>query len=122
MDVNKVTLAGAVGDQPELKVTNGGHSLLKIRMLTSRVDEQGTERKQWHSVVVWGREAERLKSTIHKGTRIRVEGELRGRSYEVNGDKRYITEVSANSVTVEKAVERAEKTVTVRDDDDEIPF
>jgi single-strand DNA-binding protein len=101
--LNRVTLFGNVGADPELRVTPSGQSVLKIRLATSesyldknRVRQEKTE---WHSVVVWGKRAEALGKIVEKGSRILVEGSIAYRSYEdKDGNKRYSTDISAQEV------------------------
>ena|SRR5688572_15108197 len=101
--LNRVTLFGNVGADPELRVTPTGQSVLKIRLATSesyldknRVRQEKTE---WHSVVVWGKRAEALGKIVEKGSKILVEGSIAYRSYEdKDGNKRYSTDISAQEV------------------------
>lgn len=100
--LNKVMLLGNLGAEPELKVTGGGQSLLKLRVATSEafVDRQNVrqERTEWHSVTLWGKRAEALAKFLTKGERIFVEGSLRTSSYEKDGERRYRTEIVASNI------------------------
>lgn len=100
--MNKVLLLGNVGADPELRVTSGGQSVLKIRLATSesyldknRVRQEKTE---WHSVVVWGKQGESLAKFLQKGSKVMVEGANRTTSYEKDGSKVWKTEVVAQKV------------------------
>lgn len=99
---NRVLLLGNLGADPELKMTQGGTSVLKLRMATTEryQDKSGVwqDRTDWHSVVVWGKRGESLHKILSKGSTIFVEGSLRTSSYEKDGEKRYRTEVIAKSV------------------------
>ena len=101
--MNKVILIGNVGQDPELRYTQGGQAVLNIRMATtdSWVDKSG-ERKEttnWATVVVWGKRAEGIHKLIGKGSKIAVEGRLSTRSWEAkDGTKRYSTDVVAEQV------------------------
>lgn len=102
---NRVLLLGNLGADPELKMTQGGQSVLKLRLATTEryQDKSGVwqDRTEWHSVVVWGKRAEGLHKVLAKGSSIFVEGSLRTSSYEDReGNKRYKTEVSANRVVL----------------------
>lgn len=102
---NRVLLLGNLGADPELKVTQGGTSVLKLRLATTEryMDKSGVrqERTEWHSVVVWGRRAEALHKFLAKGSSIFVEGSLRTSSYEDrDGNKRYKTEVVAQNIVL----------------------
>jgi single-strand DNA-binding protein len=100
--LNKVMLLGNLGADPELKVTAGGQSVLKLRLATTEtyLDRNNTrqERTEWHSVTLWGKRGEALAKFLAKGERIFVEGSLRTSSYEKDGEKRYRTEINANNV------------------------
>lgn len=101
---NQVLLLGNLGADPELKVTQGGQSVLKIRLATSeRYNDSKTdgwkERVEWHSVVVWGKRADGLAKVLAKGSSIFVEGSLHTSSYEDReGNKKYRTDVIARRV------------------------
>lgn len=100
--MNKVLLLGNLGADPELKVTQGGQAVLKLRMATteSYLDKNNArqEKTEWHSVTVWGKRGEGLAKILTKGSRILVEGKLQTSSYEKNGEKRYSTEINALQV------------------------
>lgn len=101
--LNRVMLLGNLGADPELRMTQGGQAVLKLRLATSEsyLDRNRVrqERTEWHSVVVWGKRAEALGKILSKGSRIFVEGGLRTSSYDDReGHKRYKTEVVANNI------------------------
>src|SRR3954466_13525583 len=100
--LNKVMLLGNLGADPELKMTQGGQAVLKLRLATTEtyLDKNQTrqERTEWHSVTLWGKRGEALAKFLQKGERIFVEGSLRTSSYEKDGEKRYRTEIVANNV------------------------
>ncbi|HTQ05685.1 MAG TPA: single-stranded DNA-binding protein [Polyangiaceae bacterium] len=101
--LNRVMLLGNLGADPELRMTNGGQAVLKLRLATSETyldrNKVRQERTEWHSVVVWGKRAEALAKILNKGSRIFIEGGLRTSSYDdKDGNKRYKTEVVANNI------------------------
>lgn len=101
--LNKVLLLGNLGADPELRVTNGGQSVLALRLATTETyldkDKVRQERTEWHSVTVWGKRAEALAKILSKGSRIMVEGGNRTSSYDdKDGNKRYKTEVNATNI------------------------
>ena len=101
--LNRVMLLGNLGADPELRMTNGGQAVLKLRLATSETyldrNKVRQERAEWHSVVVWGKRGEALAKILAKGSRIFVEGGLRTSSYDdKDGNKRYKTEVVANNI------------------------
>jgi single-strand DNA-binding protein len=101
--LNRVMLLGNLGADPELRMTSGGQSVLKMRLATSETyldrNKVRQERTEWHNVVVWGKRAEALGKFLTKGSRLFVEGGLRTSSYDdKDGNKRYRTEVIANNI------------------------
>ncbi len=100
--LNKVMLLGNLGADPELKMTQGGQAVLKLRIATTETyldrNQARQERTEWHSVTMWGKRGEALSKFLAKGDRIFVEGSLRTSSYEKDGDKRYRTEINANNI------------------------
>ena len=101
--LNRVTLFGNLGADPELKMTSGGQAVLKMRLATteSYLDRNRTrqERTEWHNVVVWGKRAEALSKFLSKGSKLLIEGSLRTSSYDDrDGNKRYRTEIIANNI------------------------
>lgn len=102
--LNRVTLLGNLGADPELRMTSGGQAMLRLRLATaeSYLDKNNTrqERTEWHSITVWGKRGEALGKFLAKGMSVYVEGSLRTSSYEKDGEKRYRTEVIATNVIV----------------------
>lgn len=101
--LNRVMLLGNLGADPELRYTQSGQPILKLRLATteSYLDSNRVrqERTEWHSVVVWGKRGEALSRILNKGSRIFIEGGLRTSSYDdKDGNKRYRTEIVANDV------------------------
>lgn len=99
--MNRVTLYGRLGAEPETNNTKTGACVLKFRLATNERQKRGEEwvdHVEWHAVVVWGKRAETLGRMLRKGSAVIVEGALRTSSWEKDGQKRSRTEVSANEV------------------------
>lgn len=100
--LNKVMLLGNLGADPELKVLQGGQSVLRLRLATTETyldkNNQRQERTEWHSISIWGKRGEALSKFISKGARLYIEGGIRTSSYEKDGEKRYKTEINATNV------------------------
>lgn len=95
---NKVQLIGNLGADPELKDLGNNKQLLRLNLATNErfkgADGEWKDATEWHTVVVWGKQAERLSTLVRKGSGLMVEGRLAHRSYETKeGEKRYSTEV-----------------------------
>jgi single-strand DNA-binding protein len=100
--LNRVTLFGNLGNDPELRTTSEGLKILTFRLATNEVffdkDRNKQERTEWHTVVMFGNRAEPLARYLTKGARVLVEGRLQTSSYEKDGVKRNKTEVIASDV------------------------
>jgi len=101
--VNKVILLGNLGQDPELRSTPGGQSVVSLRLATSeRVkDKEGnwSDKTEWHVVVAWGKTAENVHQFCRKGKTLFVEGRLQTRKWQdKEGKDRYSTEVVADVV------------------------
>lgn len=103
MSVNKVILLGRLGQDPELKYTPGGSPVCNFSVATTEswTDKSGQkqEKTEWHRIVVWGKLAELCNQYLAKGRQCFLEGRLQTRSWDdKDGNKRYTTEILANTV------------------------
>jgi len=98
--LNRVTLIGNLGADPELKYTQNGQGVLRLRLATTesyanRAGER-QQRTDWHTVIVWGKRGEALNNILSKGRSICVEGRIQYRQWEdKDGNKRNSTEIVA---------------------------
>jgi single-strand DNA-binding protein len=112
--VNKVILVGHLGNDPEIRYTQGGTPVGNFRLATTErwVSKNGerAERTEWHRIVVWGKLAEICAEYLTKGKQIYIEGRLQTRQWQdKDGNNRYTTEVTANNmVMLGKAGDRVE--------------
>lgn len=97
--LNKVTLIGNLGADPEIRFMPSGGSVANIRLATTRrwKDKQSGERKEateWHRVVFFNRLAEIAGEYLKKGSQIYVEGRLQTRKWQSqDGQDHYTTEI-----------------------------
>lgn len=101
--VNKVTLIGHLGRDPEIRRLENGAVVAKFSVATneSYKDKNGEFQTQteWHDVVVWRYLAERAERDLAKGKLVYIEGKLTHRKYQdKDGNDRYTTEVVANNL------------------------
>ncbi|HDQ45889.1 MAG TPA: single-stranded DNA-binding protein [bacterium] len=101
--VNKVTLIGRLGADPQLKYTPSGRATVNFNLATnaSWKDQDGNtqERTDWHRIVAWSKLAEVMGEWLKKGSLVYLEGRLQTRTYDDDkGVKRYITEVVASDM------------------------
>ena len=99
---NRVQLIGNLGDNPEVTEYAKGKKVARFNIATNE-DYKGSDGKvvketQWHPVVMWGKLAEITEQYVKKGQMLALEGKLVHRSYEKDGQKRYITEVVASEM------------------------
>lgn len=95
--LNKAIILGRLVQDPSLKTTQSGLSILNMQLATSKmVKEQ--QKTQWHRIVAFDKIAINCKKYLFKGSLALVEGELQTSSYEKDGVKHYSTEIVAHSV------------------------
>lgn len=103
MSVNRVTLVGHLGNDPDLRHTDGGTAVANFSLATNErwKDKSGEQKEhtEWHRIVAWGKTAELCKEYLHKGSQVYIEGKLQTRSYQdKDGVTKYTTEVVVNQV------------------------
>ena len=101
--VNKAIILGNLGRDPELRHTPAGKAVCTLRIATNEVwtDQSGErqERTEWHTAVVWGRQAENCNQYLKKGRTVYIEGRLSTRKWQdKEGKDRYSTEIVADRV------------------------
>jgi single-strand DNA-binding protein len=102
-NVNQMTLIGALGRDPEVKIFGSGKKAAFFSVATDKEykDGQGNQKKKttWHRAVMWGDRGENCAKYLTSGSRVYLQGELRTRDY-VNkaGEKRFSTEIHVNEL------------------------
>ena len=96
--VNKVILIGNLGRDPETRYTTGGDAVTNLRIATTDTwkDKAGEkqEKTEWHTVVLFGRQAEIAGEYLKKGRPVYIEGRLQTRKWtDKEGVEKYSTEV-----------------------------
>ncbi|MBP6411371.1 MAG: single-stranded DNA-binding protein [Pseudarcicella sp.] len=96
--LNKVTLIGNLGNDPEVLELQDKIKVAKFSLATSESykDEKGQKHSitDWHSIVLWRGLAELAEKYLTKGSMVYLEGKLKTRFFEdKNGEKKYVTEV-----------------------------
>lgn len=103
--VNRVTLLGHLGKDPEVKALGSGTAVANFSIATTNrfkgKDGQWTESTDWHLCVAYARLAEIARDYLKKGSQVYVEGRLQTRSWDdKDGKKRYLTEVVLNEIVL----------------------
>lgn len=102
--LNRVTILGNLGGEPESRVFPDGNVTTTISVATSItwIDKRTNERKErteWHRIVLFHRVAEIAKQYLHKGSKVYVEGHLQTRKYQdKQGNDKYILEIIGDSL------------------------
>ena len=105
--LNKVTLIGNLGNDPEVRSTTGGNRVATFSLATSRSwnDQSGNrqEKTEWHRCVVWNTKGSQLadivEKYVHKGDKLYVEGRIEYRQWQdKEGQTRYSTEINVREL------------------------
>ena len=101
--INKVIIIGRLGQNPDSKQLENGNTVTNFSVATSEswTDKTTGEKKEqteWHRVSTFGKLAEVAAKYLMKGRQVYVEGKLKTRSYEVDGVKKYSTDIVADRV------------------------
>jgi single-strand DNA-binding protein len=107
--LNKVTLIGNLGNDPEIRSTSGGNKVANFSLATSRqwnsASGEKQEKTEWHKCVAWNQGtrgsglADIIEKYVRKGDKLFVEGRIEYRQYE-DKDKqtRYVTEINVREI------------------------
>lgn len=103
--INKVTLIGNLGADPEVRHLEGGVAVARFSLATNEnyQDKDGNWQTQteWHNVVAWRGLAERVERSLKKGMLVFVEGKISYRKYTTqDGQERYVTDIVANNIRI----------------------
>ncbi|MGA9070650.1 MAG: single-stranded DNA-binding protein [Terracidiphilus sp.] len=104
--INKVTLLGNVGKDPEIRATANGNMVASFGLATSDryQDAQGNwqDRTEWHNLKAFKRTAEIVRDYVKKGSKLYVEGKISTDSWEdkETKQKRYRTEILVNELVL----------------------
>ncbi len=101
--LNKVTLIGHLGGDPENKFTKSGLQVATFSVATSEkwkdAENNWQERTEWHRIVAWTKLAEICAQYLKKGSKIYLEGRLQTSNWDDNnGVKHYKTEIVMNDM------------------------
>ncbi|MBK8258619.1 MAG: single-stranded DNA-binding protein [Polyangiaceae bacterium] len=122
--MNRVTLFGNVGQDPELRKTTSGVTVMNFRLATNsfRQAKDGSfeQHTEWHRIAVFGKRAEGLAKVLKKGSLLLVEGRLETSQYERDNERRYSTSIIANDVVLggRNLASSSRETASSNDDDD----
>jgi single-strand DNA-binding protein len=100
--LNRVTLIGYIGKDPDVKYLPSGQTVASFSMATTeqwQADGEWQKKTEWHNLVAFGRIAEICGEHIHKGSLVYLEGKLQTRSWEDrSGGKRQTTQIVVSTI------------------------
>ena len=96
--LNKVTLIGNLGKDPDIRHTRDGTAVANLSIATAESwkgkDGQRQERTEWHRVVLWGHLAGIAEQYLSKGRQVYIEGKIQTRKWQdKDGADRFVTEI-----------------------------
>jgi len=130
--VNRVTLVGRLGRDPETKFTAAGQAVANFSIATDETykDKTGARQKrtEWHRIIVWGKQAEIAQQYLKKGALIFVEGRIQSREWEKDGEKHRSFEIVSSNFRMLEAKKngaqagQTEPGESIEITDEDIPF
>ncbi|WP_337465012.1 single-stranded DNA-binding protein [Acidaminococcus timonensis] len=99
--MNKIVLLGRLTREPEVRTTPTGKTVVVFSLAVDRPykGRDGKTEADFINIVTWNKTAALVRTYVHKGERLLVEGRLQIRSYDgKDGQKHYVTEVIADRV------------------------
>lgn len=140
--INKVILIGHLGDEIKMHYFEGGNAIGRFPLatnetFTNRQTGEKVTNTDWHNIVVRNKLAEICEKYLTKGDKVYLEGRIKNRQYEVEGQKRYTTEIHVQEMTFlstkkelnpqaevsqQPSPQQPSKPVVSKEDDDDLPF
>jgi single-strand DNA-binding protein len=119
--MNKCHLIGNLTADPVVRYTQSGKAVARF---TLAVNEGYGENKRtdFPTIIVWGKTAETIGNSLHKGSKVAVNGKITTSSYEKNGQKVYTTEVTADMYDGVEFLDKKQSQSNEIDMTEEIPF
>lgn len=112
--VNRVIIIGNLGNDPEARQFGNGGSVTNISVATSEqwTDKQSGEKREateWHRISLFNRLGEIAAQYLRKGSKVYIEGSLRTRKYEKDGQDHYVTEIRADQMQMLDSINEGQK-------------
>lgn len=123
--LNKVQLIGRLGKDPEVRHLDSGMTVSNFSIATSEsyTNKQGekVEQTEWHNIVAWGKLAEIIEKWVTKGMLIYIEGKLKTRKWDKDGQTHYATEIFADSMQMLSKSEPKDQAQPAQQNTDNLP-
>lgn len=130
--INKCIILGNLGQDPKIQHMPSGGAVTSISVATSeswkdKNTGQQEQRTDWHRIVFFNKLAEIAGQYLKKGSKVYIEGSLRTRAWDKDGEKRYATEIVASEMQMldskgEGVSGAGNATQQTPEFDDDIPF
>lgn len=122
--MNKILLTGRLAKDPEVRYTESGKVVATLSLAVDRpfAGDDGKREADFIPCVIWGKQAEFVGNHFKKGKWMELEGRLQIRSYEKDGQRRYVTEVIVGQAGFVGAKDDGYKAPAQQSYDEEIPF
>lgn len=130
--MNRATLIGRIGQNPEITVLDSGTKIAKFSLATNEsYKNKAGERVQetdWHNIEVFGKLAEIADKFFEKGKQMLVEGRIKTDSWEKDGQKHFKTKIVMNNFEFiaggeSKPKQETHQAEVIEDEDyDDLPF
>lgn len=120
--MNKAILVGRLGKDPEFKCIGEKNTPMAKFSIATKSRGQS----EWHNIVVWGKSAEICEKYLSKGSQVGIDGEIKTRSWEKDGEKKYTTEIHTYNINMLGKSEAKKDDVSIdfglESKSDELPF
>lgn len=130
--LNKVTLIGRLGQNPEMRATATGMAVANFSVATSEKNKEGVETTEWHRCVLFGKQAELAGKFLAKGRQVYLEGKIQTKTWkDKQGDPKSSTEILCNQMVFldtlktevkEESADMYKHSNAYAEDLDDIPF
>jgi len=125
-DFTRIVISGRAVADPDIRYTPSGSEVAQFRIAVNR-NFKTKESTEWQeetffiTVIAWNLLAEKIEKNLKKGDSVFVEGRLRVREYEVEGNKRTATEITASAVKIIKKTQTKEVEIEEAGDEESEP-
>ena len=128
--VNRVTLVGNLGKDPDMQFLEGNIAVAKFSLATTESYKDRTGRlisqTEWHTIILWRGLAELAQKYLRRGSPVFIEGRLKTRSWEdKEGNKKFATEIiGENLIMLDKRTDGNTEGIDEQDlraEEDEMP-
>ncbi len=115
---NRVQLIGNLGANPIVRELESGLKVAQFSIATTDVYKRNGKYEKdtiWHKIVAWGKLADIAEKNLSIGSEVVIDGKIQNRTYNSStGEKRYVTEIIANSMLCSPSAQKQQKEQTTQ--------